>query len=454
MGGRDDGEALPVAVDHLTVAAAPGERSRSSVVGRLMGERLEVTLAAGTLEALLGTDAWPLDIDARGGGGRLQVNGRARMVPEQMLADAPVAFDAAAFGIGGLHGHCLVGKVEAGMDEDDPRNAAVIADLVGDNVGDCAGMAADIFESYEVTIVSSLILGLALSALTGDLFWIILPLLVRGIGVISSIIGTYAVSIWNVDDAEEAMYKSYELSSGFTIISTFILAIFYASAQDPTSGMISHLSLGALVAVGVGLAVAFNPLTAMATSTNSQRVRNIAKATNFGPALVILEGLSLGYMSSVWSALVIAASIAAAILVYTVVFPTALYVPTMIIGGLIALYFIVRGIFHVNAQGNISFVGTNAKEFYEVYLAIPENENRWKPTRLTHSVGPSSSRTRPIALKPRLTITSAASRTWGVYCRRLTRDSSRVRSLMRLTGTNVKSIVTSDTSWESMPTRI
>ncbi len=237
----------------------------------------------------------------------------------------------------------LVGKVEAGMDEDDPRNAAVVADLVGDNVGDCAGMAADIFESYEVTIVSSLILGLALSALTGEMFWIILPLVVRGIGVISSIFGTYAVSLWNVDDAEEAMYKSYELSSGFTIIATFILAIFYASAQDPSNGMLSHLSLGALVAVGVALAVAFNPLTAAATSTNSERVRNIAKATNFGPALVILEGLSLGYMSSVWSALVIAISIAAAILVFTVVYPASLIVPTMIAGALVALFFIVRG---------------------------------------------------------------------------------------------------------------
>ena len=199
------------------------------------------------------------------------------------------------------------------------------------------------FESYEVTIVSSLILGLALSALTGDLFWIILPLLVRGIGVISSIFGTYAVSLWNVDDAEEAMYKSYELSSGITIVATFLLAVFYASAQDPDSGMLSHLSLGALVAVGVALAVAFNPLTALATSTNSQRVRNIAKATFFGPALVILEGLSLGYLSSVWSAIVIAVSISAAILVYTVVFPAALYVPALIVGGLMALYFIVRG---------------------------------------------------------------------------------------------------------------
>ena len=85
----------------------------------------------------------------------------------------------------------LVGKVEAGIPEDDPRNAAVIADLVGDNVGDCAGMAADIFESYEVTIVSGMILGLSLYAITHEIKWLIFPLLVRGIGVISSMIGTY-----------------------------------------------------------------------------------------------------------------------------------------------------------------------------------------------------------------------------------------------------------------------
>jgi K(+)-stimulated pyrophosphate-energized sodium pump len=87
----------------------------------------------------------------------------------------------------------MVGKVEAGIPEDDPRNAAVVADLVGDNVGDCAGMAADIFESYEVTIVSGLILGLALYNLTHKLKWILFPLLVRGIGVFVSIIGTYLV---------------------------------------------------------------------------------------------------------------------------------------------------------------------------------------------------------------------------------------------------------------------
>jgi len=237
----------------------------------------------------------------------------------------------------------LVGKVEAGMDEDDPRNAAVIADLVGDNVGDCAGMAADIFESYEVTIVASLILGLALTGLTGELFWIVLPLLVRGIGVISSIFGTYAVSLWNVDDAEEAMFMSYELSSAITITATFLLSVFYAGARNPGGNILSHLSLGALVAIGVALAVVFNPLTSIATSANSKRVQNISKATRFGPALVILEGLSLGYLSSVWSVIVIVLSLSASIMVYTVVYPTSLYVPTIIVGAVVALTFIVRG---------------------------------------------------------------------------------------------------------------
>ena len=238
----------------------------------------------------------------------------------------------------------LVGKVEAGMDEDDPRNAAVIADLVGDNVGDCAGMAADIFESYEVTIVSSLILGLALTAMTGQLFWIVLPLLVRGIGVVSSIVGTYAVSLWDVDDAEEAMFLSYELSSAITIASTFLLSVFYAGSRNPDGNILSHLSIGALVAIGVALAVVFNPLTSYATSAKSPRVQKIAKATVFGPALVILEGMSLGYLSSVWSVVVIVLAISASILVYTTNIPFSAHIPILVVAILLALFFIVRGL--------------------------------------------------------------------------------------------------------------
>src|SRR5512136_2496369 len=127
----------------------------------------------------------------------------------------------------------LVGKVEKDIPEDDPRNAAVIADLVGDNVGDCAGMAADIFESYEVTIVSGLILGLSLVAITGELKWIVYPLIIRAVGVISSIIGTFTVPIWEkvnlpllgrAHDAEEPMYLSYEISSIFTDTISIVLA--------------------------------------------------------------------------------------------------------------------------------------------------------------------------------------------------------------------------------------
>jgi K(+)-stimulated pyrophosphate-energized sodium pump len=209
----------------------------------------------------------------------------------------------------------LVGKVEKDIPEDDPRNAAVIADLVGDNVGDCAGMAADIFESYEVTIVSGLILGLALVAATHDLKWIVYPLIIRAVGVISSIIGTFTVPIWEklelpligrAHDAEESMFRSYEVSSIFTIAVSFFIANGYAH----------DWRLAALTAVGVGLAVAFNPLTSYFTSTKKSPVKEIVKSTNTGPATTILSGLSVGMESSVWALLVIVISFIAGLLLY------------------------------------------------------------------------------------------------------------------------------------------
>jgi len=208
----------------------------------------------------------------------------------------------------------LVGKVEKDIPEDDPRNAAVIADLVGDNVGDCAGMAADIFESYETTIVSGLILGLALVALTGDLKWIVYPLIIRAIGVISSMLGTFTVPIWEkfpikflrAHDAEESMFRSYEVSSIFTVTLSIFLAYFYAH----------DWRLAALTAVGVGLAVAFNPLTSYFTSTKKAPVKEIVKSTDTGAATTILSGLSVGMESSVWAVVVIAISFIIGLLLY------------------------------------------------------------------------------------------------------------------------------------------
>jgi K(+)-stimulated pyrophosphate-energized sodium pump len=210
----------------------------------------------------------------------------------------------------------LVGKVEKDIPEDDPRNAAVVADLVGDNVGDCAGMAADIFESYEVTIVSALILGLALVAIdpTHSLKWIVYPLIIRGIGVISSILGTFTVPIWEkfpikflrAHNAEEAMFRSYEVSSFNTIVFAFLVAWLYAH----------DWRLAMLTTIGVGLAVVFNPLTSYFTAANKPPVREIVDATETGPATTILSGLSVGMESSVWALIAIAVSFVFALLLY------------------------------------------------------------------------------------------------------------------------------------------
>ena len=225
----------------------------------------------------------------------------------------------------------LVGKVEKDIPEDDPRNAAVIADLVGDNVGDCAGMAADIFESYEVTIVSALILGLALRAAdpSHSLKWIVYPLIIRGIGVISSILGTFTVPIWNnfpikflrSHDAEDSMFRSYEVSSVNTVLWSFVVAILYAN----------DWRLAMLTTIGVGLAVVFNPLTSYFTSTRRTPVKEIVKATKTGPATTILTGLSVGMESSVWALLVIALSFIFALILYSGESPTnVLYAVAMI----------------------------------------------------------------------------------------------------------------------------
>jgi len=209
----------------------------------------------------------------------------------------------------------LVGKVEAGIPEDDPRNPAVIADLVGDNVGDCAGMAADIFESYEVTIVSGLILGLALYHITHRLEWIVYPLLVRGIGVLCSIIGTYAVkgstSSEKGGDAMKAIFKGFVTSAAISIAMFGVLAYFYMNKLPG-----GWWRTFAATTIGVLLAIAIDRLTEYFTGTEGKPVREIRKATNTGSATTILSGIAIGYESSVWAICVIAATIFSSILIF------------------------------------------------------------------------------------------------------------------------------------------
>ncbi len=203
----------------------------------------------------------------------------------------------------------LVGKVEAGIPEDDPRNAAVIADNVGDNVGDCAGMAADIFESYEVTLVASMILALAHAGENPDLarVWIIFPLIVRGIGVITSIIGTEIVKLR--DESEHPMQpitRGFVWSAVLSAIGFFFVAWFYA--QD--------LRLFWATLAGLVLAVGIYKLTEYYTSAEYSPVQEIAESSQTGAATNILTGFGVGLEGSVWAVLVVCACIFFSVLLF------------------------------------------------------------------------------------------------------------------------------------------
>lgn len=212
----------------------------------------------------------------------------------------------------------LVGKVEAGIPEDDPRNPAVIADLVGDNVGDCAGMAADIFESYEVTIVSGLILGIALyHATNNNLAWIVFPLMVRGIGVLSSIIGTYFVKAGKTGKSEDAMsaiFSGFLTSAGISAALFFLAGFLYMGKTMNEYGGWWRMPMA--VGVGVLLAILIDRLTEYFTGTHASPVNDIKKSADTGPATLILNGITVGFESSVWSVLVIALTIIASIFIF------------------------------------------------------------------------------------------------------------------------------------------
>ncbi|MCW4047276.1 MAG: sodium-translocating pyrophosphatase [Candidatus Bathyarchaeota archaeon] len=203
----------------------------------------------------------------------------------------------------------LVGKVEVGIPEDDPRNAAVVADLVGDNVGDCAGMAADIFESYEVTMVSALILGLAIQPFEAK--WIVFPLLARGIGVVSTVIGTYFVSVWperlTKGDAFKAMDLSYDLSSVISAVSFLLLSIFY----------VNDIRVFLATTMGIILAISFNKLANHFTSPNKNPVDKVAATSKTGSATLILQGLALGFESTVWTIFLIGLTIVISAVIWT-----------------------------------------------------------------------------------------------------------------------------------------
>jgi K(+)-stimulated pyrophosphate-energized sodium pump len=216
----------------------------------------------------------------------------------------------------------LVGKVEQGIPEDDPRNAATIADNVGDNVGDCAGMAADLFESYSVMLVAALILGKAAFGDQGLIF----PLIVPMIGVLTAVVGIFVVAPRKSDrSGMTAINRGFFVSAIFSLILVIVAAFVYlpdkfSGLTGIASGAVLHhsgnpryLAIGAVL-VGLVLASAIQLLTGYFTETNRRPVKDIGESSLTGPATVILSGISVGLESAVYSALLIGGAVYVAFL--------------------------------------------------------------------------------------------------------------------------------------------
>jgi K(+)-stimulated pyrophosphate-energized sodium pump len=213
----------------------------------------------------------------------------------------------------------LVGKVEAGIPEDDPRNPATIADNVGDNVGDCAGMAADLFESFAVTLVASIILGVSAFRAIGlgpddAAKGLIFPLAVVAIGLLASMVGIFVVKGRSSDrNALAAINRGIYTAQVIAVIGAAVVAFVYVG--NPAGATVSNPGarlFGAIVA-GVALGFAASKITQYYTSTETSPVQEIAKAARTGPATTVLEGISSGLESAVWALVAIAVAIGVAL---------------------------------------------------------------------------------------------------------------------------------------------
>src|SRR5579863_7031266 len=221
----------------------------------------------------------------------------------------------------------LVGKIEAGIPEDDPRNAATIADNVGDNVGDCAGMAADVFESYEVTLVAAIILaayavsdadfvklyGAGAGAFAMKL--IVFALILRAVGVFSSIVGIMAVKapVGKMEDPMKPINRGYYTSAIVSVIGFFIVNYFYMT--DPTTGQ-PDWRFAITATLGIVLAVTTLWLTNYFTHPDSGPLIETANSARTGPATLIISGIGEGMESSTWAAMLIVLAILGAMAIF------------------------------------------------------------------------------------------------------------------------------------------